>query len=92
MLKVGTKRRRTVKQIRAEKEAQAEKDRILNEKLAMFDRMQEEVEQLKQQDRDREAASILLSKMINAGLVQQKDNNSILVNSQNGQQEIRLNE
>ena len=39
MMKPGSKRRRTVKQIKAEKAGKAEKEKIISEKLAMFDQM-----------------------------------------------------
>ena len=81
MLKVGRARRRTVKQIQAEKEAAANKERLINEKLAMFDRMEERVRQLEQQDNDKNAAQNLMRQLIHAGIVEQDTDHSILVNS-----------
>ena len=92
MLNLGSKRRRTTKQIKAEKQAAAEKDRLINEKLAMFDQIQSRIQQLEKEDGTKEAAKHLLSQMIDAGLVKQTENNSILVNGANGQQEFKLNE
>ena len=45
---------------------------------------------MEQQDNDKNAAQNLMRQLINAGIIEQDTDHSILVNSQNGQQEFRL--
>ena len=69
MLKISSKRRRTMKQIQAEKEAAAQREAETQAKLAQFDDLQRELMTLQEQHETGKAASNLMSQFINAGLV-----------------------
>ena len=61
MLKISSKRRRTLAQIRAEKEAAAQKERDTQEKLAQFEQLQAEVAQMRQDLETGKAAANLMN-------------------------------
>ena len=48
MLKFGSKRRRTMKQIKAEKQAEQDKNQIIQDKLAAYAQMEQEHAQMQQ--------------------------------------------
>ena len=69
MLKISSKRRRTLVQIKAEKEAAAQKERDTQEKLAQFEQMQAEMAQMRQDLETGKAAANLMSQFINKCMV-----------------------
>ena len=79
MLKISSKRRRTLAQIKAEKEAAAQKERDIEEKLAQFEQMQAEMAQMRQDMETGKAAANLMSKFINNGMCKQTGEHEITV-------------
>ena len=69
MLKISSKRRRTLKQIRAEKMAAEQEAADTKAKLAQFDAMQAEMIQMRQDMEMGKVASDFVSQFINAGMV-----------------------
>ena len=87
MLKASSKRRRTLKQIKTDKEAAAQKEAAIEAKLAMVDDLQQQVLALQQdqvalqQDQEKgQMATNLMSQFINAGVVEHGPNNEFTVN------------
>ena len=70
MLKTSSKRRRTLAQIKAEKEAAEQKEADIQAKLAMVEELQHQVQALQQENETGKAASNLMSQMINRGVVE----------------------
>ena len=86
MLKVGSKRRRTKRQIKAEKE---EKERELAEqahRIAETDRFEARVRELENQLQTAKMASDLMSQFMNAGIIKQTDEDKFVVSSSRGEQ------
>ena len=69
MLKISSKRRRTLAQIKADKEAAAQKEADTAAKLAQFEAMHQRLEQLELESKNGNAAASLMSQFVNAGLV-----------------------
>ena len=61
MLKVSSKRRRTLAQIKADKEAAAKKEEDIQAKLAMVDDLQQQLMNLQQEHETGKVASNLMS-------------------------------
>ena len=61
LLKDSSKRRRTLKQIKADKEAAAQRDAEIERKLAMFDHMEQRVQDLERQNETGKVAANLVS-------------------------------
>ena len=81
MLKMTSKRRRTLTQIKAEKLAKEQEAAETQAKLAQFDAMQAQLEQMRQDLETGKAATSLMSQFINAGVVQQTAEDEFVVNS-----------
>ena len=86
LLKTSSKRRRTLAQIKADKEAAAQKEADIAAKLAMVDALQQQVVALQQdqvalqQDQEKgQVAANLMSQFINAGVVEHGENNEFTV-------------
>ena len=73
MLKISSKRRRTLKQIKADKEAAAKKEADTQAKLAQLDSMQQRIEQMEADNKMGNDAASLMNQFINAGLVKQDE-------------------
>ena len=61
MLKISSKRRRTLAQIRADKEAAAQKEADTQAKLSQFESMHQRLEQLELESKNGNAAASLMS-------------------------------
>ena len=81
MLKAGSKRRRTTAQIKAEKEAKETQEQEVAAKLAMFDSLKAENQQLHAQSQNNQGAADILGDLMQKGLVQQEADGSFRVDS-----------
>ena len=79
MLKISSKRRRTLTQIKADKVAKEQEERMTQAKLAEFDSMQQRVGQMENDMRIGNDAASLMSQFVNAGLVRQDDDQGWVV-------------
>ena len=79
MLKISSKRRRTLAQIKAEKEAAEQKEAENALKLAQFDCMQQQMQQMQAELETGKAASNLMSQFINNGMCQQTGEHEVTV-------------
>ena len=92
MLKVGSKRRRTRKQIEKDEEAKLAEENANRAARARVQQVENELEQtqqaaleLQQQAAVNKDASILLSDLVNAGIVKQKGPSSFVVQGAQGE-------
>ena len=79
MLKVGSKRRRTKREIEEENQKQLEKDNEYRTKMARLDMVEQELLAAQQEAEQNQQAAQLINDMIQAGVVQQQEDNTILV-------------
>ena len=84
MLKVGSKRRRTKAQVKADKEAAERKDEQDASTLAELAQLRARVQGLENEANQGKAASSLLSQMISAGHVEQDSEQTIIVHAKSG--------
>ena len=80
MLKVSSKRRRTLAQIKADKEAAAQREAEIEAKLAMVEQLQQQVLALQRENQTDKAAQDLLGQFIRDGAVEQTGGNEFMVN------------
>ena len=73
MLKISSKRRRTLAQIKADKEAKVQQEADTAAKLAQFDAMQQRIAELENDNKVGNDAASLMRQFIGAGLVQQDE-------------------
>ena len=79
MLKITSKRRRTLAQIKADKEAAAQKEADTAAKLSQYEAMHQRLEQLELESKNGNAAASLMSQFIEAGLVRQEEDDGWVV-------------
>lgn len=89
LLKVGSKRRRTKAQIKAEKEAEEAKQSEVNKKIARISQLEAQIDSLQNQANQGKAAADLMSQFMNAGLVQQTSDHSFLVHGSHGDRSFK---
>ena len=71
MLKVGSKRRRTKREIEEENQKQLEKENEYRTKMARLDMVEQELLAAQQESEQNQQAAQLITDMIQAGVVQQ---------------------
>ena len=79
MLKVSSKRRRTLAQIKADKEAAAQREADIEAKLAMVEQLQQQVVALQRENQTDKAAQDLLGQFIRDGAVEQTGGNEFVI-------------
>ena len=84
MLKMSSKRRRTLKQIREEKLAKEQEAAEMEDKLQQFEQMQQQLQLLQQESETGKMANSLMTQFINAGLVEQTGDDEFIVNQSPG--------
>ena len=84
-MQAGSKRRRTQKQIAKDKAEELRKEQDVAAQLAELAALRERMSGLEQQVNNGKAASNLISQMIAAGHVVQDSEDSVVINSANGQ-------
>ena len=88
MLKVGSKRRRTKAQIKAEKEEEEKQNAEQAQKLASINNLENRINQLEDQVQNGKAATNLMSQFINAGLVHQTGDESFTLHGSHGDRDF----
>ena len=86
MLKVGSKRRRTKREIEEEKEDEAVKQQKLESDMRELANLRGRVQQAEQQADSNKAAAELMSQMIQAGHLHQDANDQVVLNAEEGLQ------
>ena len=86
MLKVGSKRRRTKREIEEEKEDEAVKQQKLESDMRELANLRGRVQQAEQQADSNKAAAELMSQMIVAGHLHQDANDQVVLNGEEGVQ------
>ena len=61
-------------------------------KMAMFDDLQAQIEQLKQQQQHMAGTAHIMQNMVNDGVVEQTGRDSIVVHSANGDKEYKVDQ
>ena len=89
MLKQSSKRRRTQKQIAAEKEAAVAKDLQIQAQMAQFEALQMKINMLEEQQKNGQAAANLMSQFMEAGLVKQGDDGDFVVHGSHGDRQFK---
>ena len=89
MLKISSKRRRTLKQIKADKEAAALKEAETQAKLSRFDAMQQRISEMENDNKVGNDAASLMRQFIGAGLVRQDEDSSWVVNGDGSASKFR---
>ena len=79
MLKISSKRRRTLTQIKADKEAKAQQEADTQAKLAQFDSMQQRIAELENDNKVGNDAASLMRQFMGAGLVQQDEDGGFVI-------------
>ena len=87
MLKAESKRRRTKAQIQQEKQDAIQKELEINEKLANFDKMQQEYQALQMQAQSNLAAAEILTDLVKKGVLDKDENGIVSVSPQKQNQE-----
>ena len=79
MLKIGSKRRRTKKEIEDEKQEKLLKEQMVAEKMAQFEEMSKKIELLSKDNENNKAAAQILSDMLSKGdCIQQPDGSIVM--------------
>ena len=79
MLKISSKRRRTLAEIKADKQAKEQREQDTQAKLAQFDAMQQRLGEMEAEMQTGQVAASLMSQFVNAGLVRQDEDQSWVV-------------
>ena len=86
MLKAGSKRRRTKRQIEADNEEELAKENEYRSKVARLEIVEQQLLASEEQARVNRQAADLVSDMINAGVIQQESENTFVVANNNQEQ------
>ena len=84
MLKTSSKRRRTMAEIKAEKEAKLKKEQEAAQKDIEIQVLQQQVLQLQELNKTGELATDMMQQFVGAGLVEHKDEGEFIVHGNNG--------
>ena len=88
MLKTTSKRRRTKQQIEEDKQEELAKENAMRTHEAQVQELQAEKEQAQQAANSNRSAAILMSDLINAGIVKQVSGSSFIAQGPNGEQQF----
>ena len=79
MLKAGSKRRRTKREIEEDKQEELDKENEYRSKVARLEMIELQLQASEEQVRVNRQAADLVSDMINAGVIQQESENTFVV-------------
>ena len=88
MLKTSNKRRRTMAEIKAEKEAKLKKEQEAAQKDIEIQVLQQQVLQLQELNKTGELATDMMQQFVGAGLVEHKDEGEYIIHGNNGDQQF----
>ena len=91
MLKTESKRRRTKQQIEEDKQTELAKENAMRTQLAQIQEMQAQKDQAEQAAHSNRSAAILMSDLINAGIVKQLSSSSFIALGPKGEQQFEYN-
>ena len=79
MLKIGSKRRRTRREIEEQKQSELERENDIRTKLARLDMVEQQLRRANEQNEINKKATRVMSDLINAGVVREEAENSFVV-------------
>ena len=79
MMKVGPKQRRTKAEVEQQKQENFQREEEIKTKMARLDQVEAELKVMEEAAQSNKGAAILMSQMINAGVVKQDDESTIFV-------------
>ena len=85
MLKAGSKRRRTKQEIEDQEKAKLDHENDVRSKFARLDQLEQQMAQVQQEADHNKGAAMLMSDLVNAGVIKQKAENSYVVHGHNGE-------
>ena len=88
MLKTSSKRRRTMAEIKAEKEAKLKKEQEAAQKDIEIQVLQQQVLQLKEANKTGELATDMMQQFVGAGFVEYKEDGEFIVHSSHGEKQF----
>ena len=86
MLKAGSKRRRTKREIEEDKQEELDKENEYRSKVARLEMIELQLQASEEQVRVNRQAADLVSDMINAGVIQQESENTFVLANNNQEQ------
>ena len=90
MLKAGSKRRRTKREIEEDKQEELDKENEYRSKVARLEMIELQLQASEEQVRVNRQAADLVSDMINAGVIQQESENTFVVANNNQEQRFDM--
>ena len=90
MLKAGSKRRRTKREIEEDKQEELDKENEYRSKVARLEMIELQLQASEEQVRVNRQAADLVSDMINAGVFQQESENTFVVANNNQEQRFDM--
>ena len=85
MMKDESKRRRTKKQIKDDEEAKLEEEHANRARAAKIEELEYQLQQAQHEADYNKGAAVLMSDLVNAGVIKQKAENSYVVHGHNGE-------
>ena len=85
MMKDGSKRKRTKKQIKDDEEVKLEEENANRARAAKIEELEYQLQLTQQQADNNKGAAVLMSDLVNANIIKQKAENSYVVQGQDGE-------
>ena len=85
MMKDGSKRKRTKKQIKDDEEAKLEEENANRARAAKIKEQEYQLQLAQQEANHNKGAAVLMSDLVNAGVIKQKAENSYVVHAHDGE-------
>ena len=85
MMKDGSKRKRTKKQIKDDEEAKLEEETANRARAAKIEELEYQLQQAEHEAENNHGAAVLMSDLVNANIIKQKAENSYVVQGREGE-------
>ena len=85
MLKASSKRRRTKAEVKADKKAELDRENEIRTKFARLEQVEMQLAHTQQQANDNRDAAVLMSDLVNSGVVKQTGQSSFVVQGREGE-------